>query len=509
MYTDTITIRKSENYMKKIAAVLCGILLFGSCMLPVAAYSQQDIYTAADSSLDWMINNASPLKTPDSATSDNCVIALSRMNKSFDYNKYLSYTQSRNPSTDKDGQRLIMTETACSSAVSDSFVRLYTYDHMRDNADDLAGAIITLDSGGYAVKDDSISIEYMVMELLSMQQPNGSFDGNVYITARSVIALSQHRGTRYDVTGANDNENYTYNTETAIANAVSYLAGAMGQDHSYGTFTNTAYVIIALDSVGINTETDSRFASGEASPIGFLMTHQSSDGSFNSSADDTVLAACALVSHIRAIQGKSPFFSFKSGDTVTAPAKNATASAGNTASKSDAAPAPNKTEPPVIKLTPLPTKAPEHSELDEEEYGPFAPVGPVKPDTTKKPDRKGEAEEDEVPRSNSLGIALAVIAVILILFGGTMLFMYIKYPEKMKAVTAYIKKNILKLDAADAETDTGKAATEAPEDLYDSEPAVSTEELYDPDFVKKLVPVEELDDTLGDLVSDTGTDNEH
>ncbi|MBR0366733.1 MAG: hypothetical protein IJH94_08065 [Clostridia bacterium] len=511
MYTDNITIRKRENYMKKIAAVLCGTLLFGSCMLSAAAYSQQDIYTAADSSLDWLINKASPLKTPESATSDNSVIALSRMNKSFDYNKYLSFTQSRNPSTDKDGQRLIMTETACGSAVSDSFVRLYTYDHMRDNADDLAGAIITLDSGGYTVKDDGISIEYMVMELLSMQQSDGSFDGNVYITARAVIALSPHRGIRYDVTGANDNESYTYSTEAAIANAVSYLSDAKGQDHSYGTFTNTAYVIMALDSVGINPETDSRFASGEASPISFLMTHQSPDGSFNSSEDDTAIAACALVSHVRALQGKSPFFSFKSGDTVTAPAKNAAASAGDTAPKTDAVPKPNKTEPPVIKLTPLPTKAPEHSELDEEEYGPFAPVGPVKPDTTKKTDRNGEStEEDDTPRSNAPGIALTVIAVVLILIGGAMLFMYIKYPEKMKAVTAYIKKNILKPDdGGTAQADTGKAETEAPEELYDSEPAVSTEELYDPDFVKKLVPVDELDDTLGELVSDTGTDNEH
>ena len=500
--------------MRKIVAVLCGILLFGACMLPAAAYSQQDIYTAADSSLDWILNNASPLKTPDSAASDNSVIALSRINKSFDYNKYLSYTQARNPSTDKDGQRLILTETACGSVVSDSFVRLYTYDHMRDNADDLAGAIITLDSGGYAVKDDNISIDYMVMNLLSMQQSDGSFGGNVYITARSVIALSSHRGTRYDVTGANDNENYTYSTETAIANAVSYLAGAMGHDHSYGTFTNTAYVIMALDSVGINPETDSRFTSGEGSPISFLIRQQGSDGSFNSSADDTALAACALVSHLRALQGKAGFFSFKSGDTVSAPTKEAaSAAASDTAPQSVAASAPKKTEPPVIKLTPLPTKAPEHSELDEEEYGPFAPMGPVKPDMTEKPNVKGSVTEDAAPRSNTLGITLKTIAVILILLGTAMVFMYIRYPEKMKAATAYIKKNILKLGdgaatAADTDKDTNENEKDTQEDLYDSGQAVSTEELYDPDFVKKLVPVDELDDKLGDLIPDTSPNDE-
>ena len=45
-------------------------------------------------------------------------------------------------------------------------------------------------------------------------------------------------------------------------------------------------------------------------------------------------------------------------------------------------------------------------------------------------------------------------------------------------------------------------------DIEASGTAVSTDELYDPDFLKKLIPVDELDDTLGPIVPGEGTDDE-
>lgn len=500
--------------MKKHSAALCGIIIALTGTVPVSAYSQQDIYASADKALDWIVSESSPLKQPDSAASDNTVIALARMGKGFDFNRYLSYTEARNPSTDKDGQRLIMTETACGSKASDGFVRMYTYNRMREDAADLSGAIITLDSGGYSVKSEDISMEHIVLNLMTMQQPDGSFAGDVYTTARSMIALSFHRGSRYDISGTGDGESYSYSTESAIANAADYLASRINSDGGYGTFTNTAYVLMALDSVGINAEKDGRFAPGGSSPVSWIMTKQNSDGSFNSSADDTSLAACALVSHLRAVQGKAGFFRFTSADSVTASgtgktnANTASESSQNAATTREATPA--KTDPPVVRLTPLPTRPPQHSALDEEEYGPIPPMGPLEPDETDKPILNETTEEIE-HHTNSAAIALIVTAALIALAGGAILFMYIKYPDKLRRITGSIKEKISGIASSGS-----KAAKEAPSaaekdmltDIESTEPAVSTEELYDPDFVKKLIPVDELDDTINPIVPETGADNE-
>lgn len=501
--------------MKRFTAAFCGIIIAAAGTLPASAYSQQDIYASADMALDWIVSEASPIKQPESSASDNAVMALSRMNKGFDFNRYLSFTQSRNPSTDKDGQRLIMTETACGSKASDGFVRLYTYGHIQEDAADLSGAIITLDSGGYSVKSDETSIEHMVLNLLSMQQPDGSFGGDVYTSARSVIALSFHRGSRYDVTGADENESYSYSTETAIANALGFLAGAMGSDHGFSTFTNTATVVMALDSVGVNAERDERFSSNGISPITWIMSQQALDGSFNSSPDDTALAACALVSHIRALQGKSGFFRFTSADGVNVPgADSADSPSGSSASTAESreATAPTKTDPPVIKLTPLPTRAPQHSELDEEEYGPVPPVGPIKPGKTDMPDKPGlnETTEETGHRASPAAAVLIIIALLFALLGGAILFMYFRYPEKLREILAFITKKTPAKESPGIPPEQQTPPPREPDIISGkeaSDTAVSTEELYDPDFIKKLIPVDELDDTLSPIVPEAGADD--
>ncbi|MBQ3425571.1 MAG: hypothetical protein IJH37_00310 [Clostridia bacterium] len=505
--------------MNKYICALCGIIIAIFGIIPVSAYSQQDIYEAADKAFDWILSEASPLKHPDSAASDNSVTALSRMGRSFDFNKYLSYTESRNPSTDMDGQRLIMTETACGSRTSDSFVRLYTYNRMREDATDLAGAIITLDSGGYSIKSSEISMDHMVLTLMTMQQADGSFGGDIYTTARAMIALSFHRGSRYDISGTGENESYSYSTETAIANAASYLASRIGSDGGFGTFTNTAYSAMALDSVGINYEKDGRFAPGGRTPLDWIITKQSSDGSFNSSPDDTALAACALVSHLRAIQGKAGFFRFNSADSVASSSSGneSSVSSGSAGSQGSAASntetheaAPTKTDPPVIKLTPLPTRAPQHSELDEEEYGPIPPMGPLKPSETGKPEPRKSTEEIAKDRSNA-STAVSATVILLIIIIGAVIFMYLRYPEKLRSFIELIRKKIS--GEAPSGSEQAKEVSRAAEndmlnDTESSAPAVSTEELYDPDFLKKLIPVDELDDKIDPIVPKTDADDE-
>lgn len=301
--------------MKKLTAALCALMIILSFTLAEAAYSQKDIYNSISSACSWMDKNASPLKNPDSVASDYFIIAMARMNKSYDFDRFARLADSRKQSTYRDGQRIVMSKTACGSKVSDSMVKAYTYDtDSLDNITDLAGAIITLDCGKYEVKDDEKSKDALITKLLAAQHSDGSFSGDCYTTALSIIALSPYIKLNYK-SDSNDDA-VSYSVESALLNAVQFLGNAKSADFGYSTIRTTAFVIIALDSVGIDADNDVGFADNDNSPLSWLMLTQESQGSFNSSAEDTAFALCALTSHLRAMQGRSPFFSFSEKDAL-------------------------------------------------------------------------------------------------------------------------------------------------------------------------------------------------
>lgn len=302
--------------MKKIISLLC-LLCF---LLPVrtyAAYTQNDIYNAVELASCWLDKNSAPLNAPDSAASDYYTMALSRLGRNYDFASYVKINKNRKPSTVRDGQRLIMSASACGETLSDSFVAEYTYDC--SSATDTAGAIIALKSGGYEVKRENYSFNNMVVKLLQEQQSNGSFNNDVHVTANALIALSYFPGLNYSLVGTHDNEKFGYTTNNAILSAVTYLEAELNDSFGYPTVTAAAFAIMALDSVGIDCDNDPAFSADEKSLLSYLMSQQSADGSFGGSAEDTALALCALTDHLLAMQGKPCLFNFKDGSTLAAP----------------------------------------------------------------------------------------------------------------------------------------------------------------------------------------------
>ncbi|MGN0161981.1 MAG: prenyltransferase/squalene oxidase repeat-containing protein [Candidatus Ornithomonoglobus sp.] len=507
--------------MKKTAAVVPALLVMLVSVTANAAYSQYDIQTAAEKAFAWHEQNASPRNSAGSLASDFYIMSLARMGKSYDFAAYTRLTEKLNPTTQQDGQRLVMTSAACGERLSDSFVGWYTWQQDNSSASELAGTIITLDSGDYTIPEGEGDINNLVGRLLTTQQSNGSFGNDIVTTAKSIIALSSRVNIEYQLSGAHDDELYKYNTNTAIENAVAYLSSCQQSDGGFTTISNTAYVVAALDSIGTDADADSAFVKNGATPISFLMSQQDDDGSIVSSPDDTAMLEMAYVSHLRAMQGKAAFFSFTSGDSVAAAASGSTENhsgestissggastsvAASGSSSGDSADSAANTKE-IITLTPSPTKEPEHSAVSEEEYGPFQFVGPIQ--QTDKPDKEPAAdvskEDDKEPVSGSTiaVIAVAIIAV-LALAGFVILTVISRNPEMKKRLeealkTAKEKAASLKDKAEKTETQTED--NDIINEIDSPHEVVPTEELYDPDFIKKLIPVDEIDMSIDSLI---------
>lgn len=408
--------------MKKIIAFVCTLCLLFS-VTANAEYTQNDIYTAVNTATQWMEKNASPLNVTTSSASDYYIMALSKLGKEYDYGSYVNITEKINPSTKQDGQRLIMSNTACNERLADSFVGIYTYNANFESASDIAGAVITLKSCGYEIKKDNYNFNRMIAELLQMQQSNGSFNNDVLTTAKAIIALSYFPGLNFKIAGAHDNESYSYSTDNAILNAVTFLESNLNSENGYSTVMSAAYAIIALDSVGIDADNDIAFSSGGKSLISYLLSMQQSDGSFNGSADDTSISVCALTSHLLSMQGKTSFFNFTDGIKADSPLDGENFSASGIVSDINN----NEQTTEEITVNPLPTNEPEHSAFTEEEYGPYPFVGPSEASEQSDAAPENITEEEQ---SNSLGVIVAVLVMGLCAAG--IVLIYIKKKRESK-----------------------------------------------------------------------------
>ena len=142
--------------------------------------------------------------------------------------------------------------------------------------------------------------------LIAAQLENGafSFDGetaDVDITAMAVTALA-----------LDDSDE----AKAAVAKAVEWLSSVQGDDGSYGSCESTAQVMIALSSVGINTETDERFIKNGSSLMDGLSVYYLGNGAFSHLAgakEDglaTEQAFLALAAHYRLSNGMTAIYDF-------------------------------------------------------------------------------------------------------------------------------------------------------------------------------------------------------
>ena len=412
--------------MKKLASILCAVSLFSLPHLSYAAYSQYNIYNSIQNAYAWMEENASPLSSTDYAAADYYITAVARMGFNYNYSAYVDRAETRPSSTYTDAQRLVVATTACGSVWTENAIREYTYKNLRDNPGELAGALITLDCGGYSIPEgNNINRDHIIVTLLSMQRPDGSFEGDIYTTARAVTALAPYINTQYKLsTGEHKNAEYTYSTQSVVLNAISFLEGAKGGDHGYGTVTNTANVIIALDAVGVSADSDPGFAEGSLSPVSWLKSQQADDGSFNGSAYDTALAMCAMVSHLRAMQGLSRFYDFTANDAVDT-------SAAESGDPKDLSGDSSKTE---VKKAVITEVSPPAQDEKTGEYGPFPFVGPVqsdeKPEKTPEPEKETATPEPAQP-ANAGGWAIVIISALILVAAGNA-FIITMYGPKLR-----------------------------------------------------------------------------
>lgn len=283
------------------------------------AYTGTDINNSMEKAFLWVNENTSPLGNGDSMESDYYVIAMSRANRTFDYNKYKKITKSRTPETLGDAHRIIIANAACDGFFNETFVGDYTYNLKLNTTSELSGALLALFSGEYEVKSESVTIDDLIVKLLSNQSADGSFGGDIVTTCESIMALSFAEGNRYEAQGEYKTETYYYDVNNSILRAVNYLQGAKGEDCGFEDIKKTANVIMALDSAGVDCDNDPGFVRDGKSTFAWLMSRQNEDGSFGTDTDDTAMAVCAVVSHMRAMQGKENFFKVRSNDKIDSP----------------------------------------------------------------------------------------------------------------------------------------------------------------------------------------------
>lgn len=299
--------------MKRIIAFICAFFMLSSGVTQ-AEYTGTQIYKSILHTFNWIEENISPLGDTDSIASDYCVMAMRRFNRPFDYNKYAKITASREPETVQDAHRIITANTASGGTLSNEFVAENTYRCNFTRASDKADSIIALQSGEYKIKSKSTDIDKLAVGLVLMQNSDGSFDGDVLATSKSIIALSFFSGNAYIVKGKEMGEKYRYDINSAILRGVDYLQNNKNPDFGFGSVKNTAYAVMALDAAGVDADNDPGFSDGSSSTLKALMSFHNEDGSFGENPDDSAVAICALVSHLRAMQGNSAFFALRTED---------------------------------------------------------------------------------------------------------------------------------------------------------------------------------------------------
>lgn len=386
---------------KILATVLCIITVF-STVLANAENKETDIQSAIKSAITWKDKNDSPLSDIGSASSDFYIMALRRLGKSYDYEKYLlgledvssKYTGDSNA---EDMQRTTLTVAASGGdaesfggrdLVADSvFFRNGLSEIDKNGVSGYSLGLITVDTMAFEPPQwATLNRDDIIVGILSAQNENGSFEDDIYTTAMAITALAPYYETSgaYTITQTQTGYVLDLSPKTAIDKGIEYLSSKQDKDGDFGDLKSTATTVIALDAVGIDADNDDRFVAKNGSLLEALMQYQQGDGGFStgkgrSNGEATSYAIVALTSHLRKIQGKSAFFDFSDTDTAIletpAPTKVATATA-------TAKPKSTATPKATAKATASPTTSPKASTKITGTMKPTKTATPLMPNPT-------------------------------------------------------------------------------------------------------------------------------
>jgi len=257
------------------------------------------------------------------STSEWYVISLSQYSKALDFSPYTNalnnYVTGKNISGAVTRQKYAL--ALVSAGIKDSeFITATANDTIGKQG--IMSLIFGLHLLNNGVSSDALSKEEVIDKIISAELSDGGWalsgsNSTVDVTAMAIQALAPYYDTLTEV-------------KTAVDNALEFLSSAQLDDGGYSTFgennpESTSQVIIALTSLGISPNADTRFIKQENTLIDNLLSYKLDDGSFchskggeyNHSA--TFQALSAFVSVWRLNEGKSSYYLFdkKEADAST------------------------------------------------------------------------------------------------------------------------------------------------------------------------------------------------
>lgn len=219
----------------------------------------------------------------------------------------------------------------------------------------------------------------IVNTLLKMQKSDGGWAimgdfGDNDVTAMTVQALAPY----YEINSK---------VKTAVDKALTLLSNRQKADGDYASYgidnpESTAQVLVALSSLGIDCESDSRFIKKGKTLIDGIEKYRLADGSFchqigkGSNANATMQVFYAMVSYIRLAGGKTPFYildnakpvkiSNQSANTpeITIPENTVTSSTSNSSISTSVSAMDNTKKP--ITMAPTESKTTSTETVSEE-----------------------------------------------------------------------------------------------------------------------------------------------
>ena len=295
------------------------ILISAFCSVPVSAQSKSAAdkaenfigsivaFNQSDKSIqNWIEGSLS--QNPADGGSEWYVLALCQYGN-YDFSTYksslLSYLE--NNKVGSASSRLKFALILCAMGSTDSYIGEVAGEAIGKQGimSYVFGLHLLNNIGSDKAKNEVIST------LLSLQKSDGGWAvmgdyGDNDVTAMTVQALAPHYKTNPDV-------------KNAIDKALTLLSARQKSDGDYASYgvdnpESTAQVLLALSSLEIDFENDSRFIKNGNTLIDGIEKYRLSDGSFchqigkGYNANATVQVFCAMVSYLRLTDGKSPIY---------------------------------------------------------------------------------------------------------------------------------------------------------------------------------------------------------
>ena len=319
---------KTKGFLGRLVAVFAGAVMLLTNVPAVNADNadkRDRITESAEKVCQWQrdktgitqdesIFSGDFLQNAGIGSSDWLAIGISRFGFEEDYEAYLTaLSQRAKDLSDTDNatewQRCAITAAAMGGDPADlegiDLVKGGVYGRGENNSVGKQGlngwifALLTLDTMGYKTPEGAeFDRERILDEIVSSQNTDGGFslskgESDIDITAMALQAIAPYYNdfSRDDVRKSADK-------------AVEYLSGKQDSSGTFGSAEADSQVVIALCSLGIDPEADSRFVKN-SDLLTSLLSYQNSDGGFSHEkggvSDElaTGQALCALAAQKR------------------------------------------------------------------------------------------------------------------------------------------------------------------------------------------------------------------